>query len=278
VLESLTSPFTRFEVNTFSSRPRTQRKMVSFTSLLAVAAVATVGVTYAAEEVDMASLPVGTYYRPTGTKVVSGFVGATTPYRRSPCPGLNTLANHGYLPRDGKNITLDTALAVVQEHYNLGDDLLALIASLTPSSFDLNDLSGHDDPIEHDASLTRVDSYFGGDESLIALNRTAELLIRGVDGTISLEDVAKARAKVVTWSETYNPEFSWGATQQFLANAESGLLLRVIGGGNTESAKTSFVTSFIVNEKLPTGWSKPPTTITYENITTTIANLAAVAV
>jgi hypothetical protein len=24
---------------------------------------------------------------------------------RSPCPMLNTLANHGYLPRDGKNIT-----------------------------------------------------------------------------------------------------------------------------------------------------------------------------
>jgi hypothetical protein len=23
---------------------------------------------------------------------------------RSPCPGLNSLANHGYLPRDGKNI------------------------------------------------------------------------------------------------------------------------------------------------------------------------------
>ena len=24
---------------------------------------------------------------------------------RSPCPALNVLANHGYLPRDGKNIT-----------------------------------------------------------------------------------------------------------------------------------------------------------------------------
>lgn len=252
--------------------------MVSFTSLLAVAAVATVGVAHGAEEVDMGSLAVGTYYRPTGTKVVSGFVGATTPYRRSPCPGLNTLANHGYLPRDGKNITLETALAAVQEHYSLGDDLLALIATLTPSVFDLNDLSGHDNPIEHDASLTRVDNAFGSDQSLIALNRTTELLIRGLDGTIGLEDVAKARAKVVTWSETYNADFSWGATQQFLANAESGLLLRVIGGANSESAKTSFVTSFIVNEKFPTGWTKPSTTVTYENITTTIANLAAVSV
>ncbi|KAJ7350928.1 Chloroperoxidase [Mycena albidolilacea] len=25
---------------------------------------------------------------------------------RSPCPGLNTLANHGYLPRSGKNISV----------------------------------------------------------------------------------------------------------------------------------------------------------------------------
>ncbi|CAG8835038.1 22518_t:CDS:2, partial [Racocetra persica] len=25
--------------------------------------------------------------------------------KRSPCPALNTLANHGYLPRGGENIT-----------------------------------------------------------------------------------------------------------------------------------------------------------------------------
>jgi hypothetical protein len=25
---------------------------------------------------------------------------------RSPCPGLNSMANHGFLPRDGRNISI----------------------------------------------------------------------------------------------------------------------------------------------------------------------------
>lgn len=33
---------------------------------------------------------------------------------RSPCPALNVLANHGYLPRDGKNIPADLLQRVVQ--------------------------------------------------------------------------------------------------------------------------------------------------------------------
>lgn len=46
---------------------------------------------------------------------------------RSPCPALNALANHGYLPRDGKNIppeVLQRAIQVMifisyrQDHWN----------------------------------------------------------------------------------------------------------------------------------------------------------------
>ena len=33
---------------------------------------------------------------------------------RSPCPALNCLANHGYLPRDGKNITPEVLQHVAQ--------------------------------------------------------------------------------------------------------------------------------------------------------------------
>jgi hypothetical protein len=33
---------------------------------------------------------------------------------RSPCPALNALANHGYLPRDGKNISPDVLQRVLQ--------------------------------------------------------------------------------------------------------------------------------------------------------------------
>jgi len=33
---------------------------------------------------------------------------------RSPCPALNALANHGYLPRDGKNISPNVLQRAVQ--------------------------------------------------------------------------------------------------------------------------------------------------------------------
>ena len=37
---------------------------------------------------------------------------------RSPCPGLNALANHGYLPRSGKSIDLPTLRSAVAAAYN----------------------------------------------------------------------------------------------------------------------------------------------------------------
>ncbi len=38
---------------------------------------------------------------------------------RSPCPGLNTLANHGYLNRDGRNIRGDDIINAALQVYNI---------------------------------------------------------------------------------------------------------------------------------------------------------------
>jgi hypothetical protein len=35
---------------------------------------------------------------------------------RGPCPGLNSLANHGFLPRDGKNIHVTDIVAAMDQH------------------------------------------------------------------------------------------------------------------------------------------------------------------
>lgn len=32
---------------------------------------------------------------------------------RSPCPGINSLANHGFLPHDGKGITIPDLIAAL---------------------------------------------------------------------------------------------------------------------------------------------------------------------
>ncbi|KAF5338169.1 hypothetical protein D9758_014727 [Tetrapyrgos nigripes] len=49
---------------------------------------------------------------------------------RSPCPFLNTLANHGYLPRDGKGIDIPTVLDVCQKGFNIAPDVLGTFGKL----------------------------------------------------------------------------------------------------------------------------------------------------
>ncbi|KAL4155620.1 hypothetical protein PRNP1_007728 [Phytophthora ramorum] len=147
--------------------------MVSISASFAFV-VAAIGVAYGYIEAEAeaalaeaAALSKGEYYRPP-TYLTSGAVNSTAPFRRSPCPAMNTLANHGYLPRDGKNITVDQALAVVMDKFNIAEDLAAVMGGLSPDLFDMNDLSKHNDQVEHDASLVRIDSYFGVDPYLVS--------------------------------------------------------------------------------------------------------------
>jgi hypothetical protein len=82
---------------------------------------------------------------------------------RSPCPMLNTLANYGLLPHDGKNITEEQTANALKLSINLNEDVAksqfqeALATNPTPgaTTFSLDDLSRHN-IIEHDASLRYV--------------------------------------------------------------------------------------------------------------------------
>ncbi|EEB95553.1 hypothetical protein MPER_05459, partial [Moniliophthora perniciosa FA553] len=58
---------------------------------------------------------------------------------RSPCPGLNTLANHGFLPRSGSNITVPAVLKAGLEGFNVHRDLLLLAAKAGLLASDLDD-------------------------------------------------------------------------------------------------------------------------------------------
>ena len=48
---------------------------------------------------------------------------------RSPCPALNSLANHGYLPRDGKNVTFDKLIHAITGHLGVGLDVATVFAA-----------------------------------------------------------------------------------------------------------------------------------------------------
>jgi hypothetical protein len=82
---------------------------------------------------------------------------------RSPCPMLNSLANHGFLDHSGKKITRTQIQNTFSTVLNIGDDLIdflwkaALTTVPTPNatSFSLENLNTHD-ILEHDGSLRFV--------------------------------------------------------------------------------------------------------------------------
>src|SRR4051794_35940400 len=83
---------------------------------------------------------------------------------RSPCPGLNSLANHGFLPHNGKGLTIPILIDGLKRGLNVGADfstviggagLMSVPGNPLATSFDLNNLDEHNFPIEHDASLSR---------------------------------------------------------------------------------------------------------------------------
>ncbi|KAH6906949.1 Chloroperoxidase [Coprinopsis sp. MPI-PUGE-AT-0042] len=111
---------------------------------------------------------------------------------RGPCPGLNTLANHGWLPRDGVASPSQMIIAV-QEGFNMETNL-ARTTTYAAHLLDGNPLTdlisiGHKTPktgpdppapaivgglsnhgtFEGDASLTRADTFWGEDH---AFNQT----------------------------------------------------------------------------------------------------------
>jgi hypothetical protein len=89
---------------------------------------------------------------------------------RSPFPALNSLANHGFLPHNGKGITIPTLITALNDDVNVGADfataiggvgLLSVPGNLLATSFDLNNLDEYNFSFEHDASLIR-DYYVNG--------------------------------------------------------------------------------------------------------------------
>ncbi|KAL8947243.1 MAG: hypothetical protein Q9222_006457 [Ikaeria aurantiellina] len=114
---------------------------------------------------------------------------------RGPCPGLNALANQGYLPRDGKNITLpqvENALMTALHQSKLAAS--SITRTLRPlcradGTFDLVDTRRHN-VIEHDSSFTRLDFHQGDNYSFQP--HMFEAMINDADGgPVTLRSLAK---------------------------------------------------------------------------------------
>lgn len=137
---------------------------------------------------------------------------------RSPCPGLNSLANHGFINRNGKHMTVPDLVAGGKAGLNMGADFMAAIGAAgilsnpNPAEgyFDLNDLNEHNFPIEHDGSLSRQDKYFGNWYDFNQTPYTQWISQFGSAAKTSIVSASKAKFVRVKDSLTRNPEVVYG--------------------------------------------------------------------
>jgi hypothetical protein len=182
---------------------------------------------------------------------------------RSPCPMLNTLANHGFLPRDGRNISKDDFNSAQVNALNFSPDLAskttdAMVAKLkapenSSATFDLDDFAAHNQT-EHDASLTRLDLIQG---STIDVN--PGLVVKLLDDSdlswLNTSSVGRSRARREAESITIgSPKLSDAFTS--FAQLEASFILLVFGVGgdqdmNVRGAPKEQVKLWLNEERFP---------------------------
>jgi len=186
---------------------------------------------------------------------------------RSPCPALNILANHGWLPHDGKNLTIPQLVKVVQEVWNVSLPLalmLALYGVLKCGKglkVDLSDLALHG-VIEHDASLLRGNCAEGSKFAPIDIDPTlvAEFLAdASYDATLetqvyTIADFGKIRAR--RNKEALPNGEKLDLQHAFIAKANPAMALMAMGGKSLTVTKDA-MQKFMVEETFPDNFQRP---------------------
>ncbi|KAF9045459.1 Chloroperoxidase [Panaeolus papilionaceus] len=181
---------------------------------------------------------------------------------RCSCPALNAMANHGILPRDGKNITFKELNASVRATYNFAPSFCYFVPNFAAKTlnkkysngtFDLADLDLHNG-IEHDASLLREDSHFVPDQGKPHIPFVKELLAlasgKDKDGNelLTPKDLSEYSSKRRAESRAKNPAFSLTSFQKVFGSSNSSTLLTIFGG------RVKDLESILIEERLPEGW------------------------
>jgi len=191
---------------------------------------------------------------------------------RSPCPGLNAAANHGFINHNGRDLNLPDLITGLAASMNIGADFTTLIGAVGLSSspnplggtFDLSDLDQHNFPIEHDASISRQDAYFGNDYSFNQTEYDQYFNYFGNKTTSDIKSVAYAKDIRYRDSLKRNPTFTFGLRETVLSFGENGLWVQTLGDPSSGVTNLSYAHMFFEQEKFPyeLGWRPSPQPIT----------------
>ncbi|KAI9485979.1 MAG: Chloroperoxidase [Benjaminiella poitrasii] len=206
---------------------------------------------------------------------------------RSPCPMVNTLANHGFISRDGRDIKLDDFfnalmlmgapptvtnlfLRYVYSAYKEHDPDASFLSQFVPlSSLDLDRLT-IPGMIEHDVSLTRNDSTQEPHNTAHPIPKYVNRIVKY--GELFHKDILTRQAenslRKLRWKETYkfNKMTHLKFFSQFAMSTECSLLMDIIGrDGNLA---VTHAQSFLLHERFPEGWYPRDTSYSLKELVT----------
>ncbi|TFK18281.1 Cloroperoxidase [Coprinopsis marcescibilis] len=234
----------------------------------------------------------------TGAKLVDD---AAHPWRaarkndiRGPCPGLNTLASHGYLPRDGVASPVQI-IEAVQEAFNMenfaarfttyaahlvdGNPITDLISigektrktgPDPPSPAIVGGISNHG-TFEGDASMTRGDAFFGDNHSLNEplFEQFKDFSNRYGDGFYNLTVAAELRHQRILQSMATNPEFSIMGLRHITVFAEAAFPLNIFVDGRTDKPQhlpLADAENFFKDMRFPRGFFRASAPVSSEGV------------
>ncbi|KAL1856286.1 hypothetical protein Daus18300_010859 [Diaporthe australafricana] len=184
---------------------------------------------------------------------------------RGPCPMMNTLANHGFLPRDGRNITRENAIHALGNGISFDAELAgimwdqAVIANPEPNAtfFTLDNLNRHN-VLEHDASLSRSDAFFGNNH---VFNQSVfdTSTVYWTTDILTPQQIANSKLARQITSRAYNPDYTFSTNTEAFSIGEIAAPFIVFGTLQDPTAvEKKLVTYFFENERLPSelGWTK----------------------
>ncbi|KAJ6581243.1 Chloroperoxidase [Mycena capillaripes] len=216
--------------------------------------------------------------------------------QRGPCPAMNTLANHGYISRNGITTFEEITLGMM-EAFNIERNLGAfMVASnmMTGGNSFVNKISiggvsplvpplpgGIEGPVtsgiaihgrvEGDASITRADTFIGDsrnfqedlfDLDLLQLEKFGDNGPNGNNTVFNLPTLVAIKQQNFMMDQVANPEFTFPARRLGGALTDVAFILTVFANGTTTQATLPNISLFFRNQTFPDNWFRAASPVT----------------
>ncbi|KAF7329957.1 Cloroperoxidase [Mycena kentingensis (nom. inval.)] len=203
-------------------------------------------------------------------------------------PAMNTLANHGYIPRNGI-ASFEEIINAITEAFNIPVNMAAGMAAnnfLTRGNIFINKISiGGISPLipplpgqidgpetqgiakhgrgEGDASMTRADAFIGDnrnfqnilyDMALLQLGKFGDNGPEGNNTVFNINTMIGIKKQSIAMDQAANPQFTLNPARHGAIFADSGLILNVFANSTTKLSTLSIIGSFFRNQTFPQNW------------------------